>query len=449
MMKESSSKKYKDLAEWLVSFGLSSGVDEIEASIVSGNEFSVEIRNGKIESLVEAGARHISFRLRKDQKTASAGSSNLEKNTLKQLVLHALDRALLTSSDPFAGLPEHADPPLSAENFELFDPEIGKMDAKEKIGLALKTEKIALQDKRITNSHGTGFETRDIEITLANSNGFLEQYSETFCSLGIGLQAGDVDHLVEGSWGSTQRFFRDMETPEAVAREAVDRTVRQLDPRKLPTQNVPVIFEPRMTAWLMGFLSSCVSGTAIYQKSSFLAGKLGKSIGNSFVTVWDDGTMPGRLGTIPFDSEGVHSRRTAVVEEKKKKNYLCNTYAARKLKLASTGNADGGGVGPTNFYLQNGKTPPEDIVASLEKGLILTRTIGHGLNPINGDISRGAFGLWVENGQVIYPVSEITISGNLGTILHNIEMTGNDLDFRSSVCGPTIKISEMTIAGES
>ena len=315
MTKEFLSKKHKDLAEWVVSFGRSSGADEIEAGIVSGNEFSVDIRNGHIENLVEAGARHVSFRLRKDQKTASAGSSDLQKSTLKQLVLNALKRASLTSSDPFAGLPEGVDPVLCIDHLELFDPEIGKMDAKEKIGLALKTEKIALQEKRITNSHGAGFETRDIEITLANSNGFLEQYRETFCSLGIGLQAGDVDQMVEGSWGSTQRFFRDMETPESVAKEAVHRTVRQLEPRKLPTQNAPVIFEPRMTAWLMGFLFSCVSGSAIYQKSSFLAGRLGKSIGNSFVTVWDDGTMPGRLGTIPFDSEGIPSRRTAVVEK--------------------------------------------------------------------------------------------------------------------------------------
>jgi PmbA protein len=437
----SSYEKYKDLAEWMVSFARSSGADEIEVAVISGNEFSVDVRNGNIENLVEAGSRHIGFRLRKDQKTASASSSDLEKGILKQLVLNALERAQIASRDLYAGLPERIKPPLDAESNE--------MDSKKKIDLAIKTEKIALLDNRITNSHGAGFETREVHTTMANSNGFLQQYKETFCSLGAGLQAGDTDHIVEDSWSCTKRFLHEIESPETVAKKAVFRTIRQLNPRKIKTQNVPVIFEPRMTSWLMGFLFSCVSGAAIYQKTSFLAGRLGERIGNPFITVMDDGTMPGRLGTTPFDAEGIPSQRTVVMEKGILKNYLCNTYAAKKLKLESTGNADSGGIGPTNFYLQNGTSPPNNIIASMEKGLILTRIIGHGLNPVNGDISRGAFGLWVEDGQVIYPVSEIAISGNLGSILNNIEMVGNDLEFRSSVCGPTVKVGEMTIAGES
>jgi PmbA protein len=449
MTDASSYEKYKYLAEWMVSFARSSGADEIEVVVISGNEFSADVRNGSIESLVEAGSRHIGFRLRKDQKTASASSSDLEKGILKQLVLNALERAQIASRDPYAGLPKQIEPPLDAESLLLFDPSINEMDSKKKINLAIKTEKIALLDNRITNSHGAGFETQEVHTTIANSTGFLQQYKETFCSLGVGLQAGDTNHIVEGSWSCTKRFLCEIESPEIIAKKAVYRTIRQLNSRKIKTQNVPVIFEPRMTSWLMGFLFSCVSGSAIYQKTSFLAGRLGERIGNPFITVIDDGTMPGKLGTTPFDAEGIPSQKTFVMEKGILKNYLCNTYAARKLKLESTGNADGGGIGPTNFYLQNGTSPPDDIIASMEKGLILTRTIGHGLNPVNGDISRGAFGLWVEDGQVIYPVSEITISGNLGGILNNIEMVGNDLEFRSSVCGPTIKVGELTIAGKS
>jgi PmbA protein len=203
-----------------------------------------------------------------------------------------------------------------------------------------------------------------------------------------------------------------------------------------------------MTSSLLGFLFACISGMAIYQKASFLVGKLGRRIGNRKITIIDDGLMPGKLGTRPFDSEGVPCQRTCVVEKGILRRYLCNTYAARKLKLQSTGNADGNSVGPNNFYLQPGNVSPEEIIASTKKGFYLIRTMGHGLNPVTGDISRGAFGLWVEDGEIAYPVSEVTISGNLGEILNNVEMVGNDLKFLGPVCGPTIKVGELTIAGE-
>jgi PmbA protein len=157
--------------------------------------------------------------------------------------------------------------------------------------------------------------------------------------------------------------------------------------------------------------------------------------------------MPGEMGTRPFDSDGVPSQRTVVLEKGVLKNYLCNTYAARKLGLESTGNAEGGGVGPNNFYLEPGRHSPGKIVAGTKKGLILIRTLGHGLNPVSGDISRGAFGLWVEDGEIVFPVSEVTISGHLGRILNEIEAVGNDLEFFSPVTGPTIKVAEMTVAG--
>jgi PmbA protein len=200
------------------------------------------------------------------------------------------------------------------------------------------------------------------------------------------------------------------------------------------------------TRW--GTTIGCTTGTAVYQKATFLAGKLGQKIGNGLVTVVDDGLIPAEIGTRPFDSDGLPSRRTVVLEKGILKNYLCNVYAARKLKLSSTGNAEGGGVGPNNFYLEPGAVAPRDIIAGTKKGLVLIRTLGHGLNPVSGDISRGAFGLWIENGEIAYPVSEITISGNLGMILNNIEAVGNDLEFFSPVTGPTIKVAEMTVAGE-
>jgi len=435
------------LGEHLVSKGLSLGADEVEVSILEGTEFSVDVRMGQIETLLEAGSRGLSLRVIKDQKTAHASSSDLDRTQLEYLIRNAVRRAELASRDECAGLPQLEKKHIESSSLLLYDPEIPLLDPKDKIALALETERIGLSDKRITNSHGATLETRAMRTFLINSSGFRRDYEETFCSLGLGLQAGDTDNKVEGSWSSAKRHFSSLETPEKIASTCIERTVRQLHPKKIRTQIAPVIFEPPMTSWLMGFLCLCVSGTAIYQRASFLADKLGKKVAGEEIFVSDDGLMPGMLGTAPFDSEGVPSQKTEIIEGGILKNYLCNTYAAKKLKVRATGNADGSGIGPHNLYLHKGTDSPDTIISTLDKGLILIRTIGYGLNPINGDISRGAFGLWVEKGEIIYPVSEITISGNLGQILRAIEMIGNDLEFRSPIAGPTIKISGLTLAG--
>jgi PmbA protein len=384
----------------------------------------------------------------KDKRTAYASSSDLEMGTLRRLVRSAVRRAGLGSPDEFAGLAPLAKERNDAAALRLYDPEIARLDSKAKIALAVETERAALRDKRITNSYGATFATNEIRSVLVLSNGFVGEYEQTYCGLGVGLQAGDTDHRVEDSWSSSKRHFKDLERPEEIARKAVERTVRQLGPRKIRTQTVPVIFEPTQTAWLMGFLFGCVTGTAVYQRSTFLADRLGQRIGNERITVVDDALLPGELGSHPFDSDGLPSRRTVVVERGVLKSYLCNTYAARKLGLRSTGSADGGGVGPSNFFLERGPVSPKDIVAGTKKGFLLIRTLGHGLNSVTGDISRGAFGLWIEDGEIAYPVSEVTISGNLGRVLEGIEAVGNDLEFHSPVTGPTVKVAEMTIAGE-
>jgi PmbA protein len=440
--------KITELAERLVTFAKTNGADEVEIIVLDGYEFSVDVRLGEIENLVEAGSRSLGIKVIKDKKTAYASSSDLSLETLQRLVKNAVERAMLANYDEYSGLPSLSASQVDIASLKLFDPQMAELSADRKTAMAIETEKIALSDKRITNSHGASFETREVKGVLANSNGFLQEYEQTYCGLSLGLQAGETDNRVEDGWFSAKRYFYQLERPEEVAKKAIERTVRQLSPRKIKSQNVPVVFEPMMTSWLLGFLCACVSGTSIYQKTSFLADKLGQRIGNDKVTVIDDGLMPGLLGTRPFDSEGVPSQKTLVVDKGILRNYLCNTYAARKLKLKSTGNADGAGVGPGNFYLIPGETSPEKIISSLDKGLILIRTIGHGLNPVTGDISRGAFGLWVEKGEIVYPVSEITISGNLGEVLNKIEIVGNDLDFRVPVVGPTLLIQELTVAGE-
>jgi len=437
----------RGLAEALVAYALKCGADEAEVSVADGYEFNVDVRKGRIETLVEAGERSAGLRVIKDKRTACAGSSDLDMGTLRRLVRNAVRRAELGSPDEFAGLAPPAGERVDAAALRLYDPEIPRLDAETKVRLAVETERAALADKRITNSYGATFATNELRSVLVLSNGFVGEYEQTTCGLGVGLQAGDTDHRVEGSWSSSKRRFGDLETPEAIARKAVERTVRQLGPRKVRTQNVPVIFEPTQTAWLMGFLFGCVAGTAVYQKASFLAGRLGERVGNGLVTVVDDALLPGELGSHPFDSDGQPCRRTVVVEKGVLRSYLCDHYAARKLGLRSTGSADGGGVAPSNFFLEKGGTAPEAIVAGTKKGLLLVRTLGHGLNPVTGDISRGAFGLWIEDGEIAYPVSEVTVSGNLGRVLETIEAVGTDLEFHAPVAGPTVKVAGMTVAG--
>ena len=233
-------------------------------------------------------------------------------------------------------------------------------------------------------------------------------------------------------------------SPEDLAREAVYRVTRLIGAEKIPTEKMPVVLEPSQSAMILGFLNACVNGNNVFRKQSFLADKLNQKIGPEYLTVIDDGLIPGAPGTKPYDGEGVPVRKTTVVEKGILKSFLMDTYAARKLKMKSTGN----GSGANNLYIQPGKHTPEEIIKTVKRGLLLTGTMAFGLNSVTGDISKGAFGMLIENGQVTQPVAEITISGNLGEVLNNISMIGNDLKHTSSIVAPTMLVSEMTIGGK-
>ena len=431
------------LAEELVFYGRKKGADQVEVAVGEGNEFSVEIREGVIENLIEAGSRGLSLKVILDQKVATASSSDLSRDTLNHLVDGAIERAKGSSPDSFAGLPEKERIPVHAKKLKIFDPKIANLPAEKKIIIAKTTESICLSDERIKKTYGSSFGTYVGTSYLANSNGFSESYSQTSCSCGVYLQAGEGNNLFDEGKFDFSRNLDSLMTPESIAEEAIHRVTRLIGARKVKTQNVPVILEPLMTASLLGFLYTCINGHSVYLKQTFLAEQLGEKISNASVTILDDGLMPGVPGAKPFDEEGVPPRKTTVIDKGILKNYLMDTYAARKLKMRSTGNASG----PNNMYLIAGKSSPDEIIKSVDKGLLLTGTIGQGLVPTTGDISRGAFGMWIENGEVTFPVAEITISGNLGQILREIEMVGNDLEYKRSINGPTIKIKEMTVGG--
>jgi PmbA protein len=254
------------------------------------------------------------------------------------------------------------------------------------------------------------------------------------------------------AWYEVRRKFSQLTSAESIGREAARRTVRRLGARKVTTQRVPVVFDQETAGSLLANLCSAASGYGLYKRASFLLDQLGHTIASGLVTVYDDGRMVGGLGSRPFDGEGLATRKNIIVERGVLRSYLLDTYSGKKLGLPSTGNAsrsvgESPSVGPTNFYLVPGSKSPEEIVGSITTGLYVTELIGFGINMVTGDYSRGACGFWIENGELAYPVEEITIAGNLKQMFKEIEAVGNDLVFRGRISSPTLKIAEMVVAG--
>jgi PmbA protein len=307
-------------------------------------------------------------------------------------------------------------------------------------------------DARIANSEGASFGTHTSTRVFANSRGFVGSYRDSSCSVSVVPVARDGDSMERDYWYTVARSPKGLDSPEAVGREAARRALRRLHARKVPTQKAPVVLDPLCARSLVGNLFEAVSGDSIYRKASFLAERMGEKVASENVTLIDDATLPGLFGTSPFDDEGVPSRRTVIIERGVLTSWLLNTYTARKLGLKTTGSASRGitgnaSVGHGNLYLERGVQPPEQIVASVKNGLYVTELIGFGVNVVTGDYSHGAAGLWIENGELAYPVAEITIAGNLKDMLMSIDAVGSDLVFRGSTACPTLLIGEMTISG--
>ncbi len=433
------------LAESLVTYGRGKGAAEVEVGIQETTRFSVNVREQNVERLTEAGNLDLGMRVFVEGKLATAGSQDMSEETLRRLVDNAIARARLGGVDPFAGLPEREEVRVKAEDLKVFDPAILSLSPEAKIEAAKKTEAIGLADKRIKVSTGAVYNSVVANFHLANSKGFSGSYKKTFLVCGVGFQAGEGDNLLQDGWYEASTSAAGLPAPEAIAKKAVERVTRLIGARKVESQNVPVVFEAPVTgSLLLGFLAQCISGPALDRRQSFLLDKLDQKIGSDLITICDDGLLPGGRGTSPFDAEGVPTRKTMVMEGGVLKSYLLNTYYGRKLKMASTGNAGG----TNNFYMAAGTSKAADIIKSVDKGLLLTGTIGFGLVPTTGDISTGAFGLWIEKGEPVFPVAEITISGNLADVLKGIEMVGDDLDLNDTVAGPTVKTAVMSVGGK-
>ncbi|MBI2766358.1 MAG: TldD/PmbA family protein [Chloroflexi bacterium] len=445
----------RTMAAHVVELARRAGAEQCDVILRAYDESEVTVRLGETEKLIEAGSRSLGLRVINGGRTAVCATSDLGEDSLEQLARDAVELALISAPDEFAGLPDPAQLARpGADALQLYDEHLGNLTTDEKIRMAKACEAAAFAfDPRISNSDGASLSTRIGEVALANSFGFVASYPATSVSLMVEVMADDEGGKKRNAyWFSSERSLHRLLAPEEVGRIAARRALDQLGARKLPTKQVPVVFEPMMASRLLGDLAGCVTGSALYRGATFLAKRLGEPIGSALVTITDDPSEPGRSGSRPFDGEGVGSRRTAIFEAGAFRAFLFDCYTARRTGNQTTGSASRGveglpSPGPSNLILQAGAAPPEAIIAGVREGLYLTTLMGQGFNPTTGDFSRGAGGFWIEDGRVSFPVTEVNVSGRMDTMLAGIDAVGDDLTWFGNVATPTVRIREMTVSG--
>ena len=444
----------RSIASDIVARARALGADQADAFVHSGIESTVSVRKQEIEKLFEAGSRSVSIRVIKDKRTAVCNTSDLTPRALNEIVETAVELAKISEPDEFAGLPAKED--LASDfglGLQLYDERIETLTVDEMKDIVMRAEQAAFDlDPRITNSEGAEFASERGQVVLANSLGFCGSFPYTAASFAVSIIADEADGKKQSDyWFSAERMFHRLASPEEVGRQAAARVVRKLGGRKVTTREVPVVWDPTMTGALLGTVAGAASGEALFKRSTFLTDFEGKAIASPLVNIVDDATLPGQLGSSPFDGEGVGRRRNVLVEGGVFAQFLFDSYYARRTGRRTTGSAsrqgDSIGIGPGNMIWEAGETNPADMIASVKDGLYLTDLMGFGVNQTTGDFSRGASGLWIENGEIAYPVIEVNVSGNLKEMLRDIEAVGNDLQWRAGSASPTIKMARLMVSG--
>jgi PmbA protein len=432
------------------------GASEADAMLLEADSVSARVRGAETDFVTQARERVLGIRtfVRRDGglSVGSTSTSDLAPDTIDRLADEAVALARATAPDATAGLPDGGFA-TDLPDLKLFDPADRSVAVEARIDDAKRAEAAARAlDPRIVNSEGSQISTEFRHVTYGNSAGFVGSYESASHSLFSEPLASEHGAMQRDYWLTAARRLDGLEDAAAVGRRAAERALRRLSAKRIPTCEVPILFEPLVARSLLGHIAGCVSGGSIYRESSFLAGRLGQRIASELVTVIDDGRLPGGLGSRPFDGEGQPTRRNVILDRGVLETYLLDTYSARKLGMQSTGSAARGASGApspssTNLWLEPGKIGPEEIIRRTERGLLVTELIGMGFNAVTGDYSRGAAGLWIEDGRVVHAVEEITIAGHLGEMLASIDLVGSDLLWAGATAAPTVRIAQMTIAG--
>ncbi len=425
--------------------------------LVVGDSLEARVRGDEIDFVTQARSSTLGIRalLRSPGGTRSAvtSTSDLAPEAVLRMAFESVALARETAPDPMAGLPEGG---FAAElpELELCDPRDREVPIEARIAAAREAECAARAlDPRISNSEGSGVASHFTQICYANSEGFAGSYASASHSLYSEPLAEAAGSKQRDSWFTAGRHLCELEAPAQVGRRAAERALRRLGARRVRTCQVPVIFDAITAPSLVAQLAGCASGPALYRRASYLAGRLGELVASPQVTIIDDARLPRRLGSHPFDAEGLATRRTRLVQQGRLESYLLDSYSARKLALQSTGSAvraAGGSptAGSSNLWLEPGDASLEELIADTPRGLLVTELIGMGFNPVTGDYSRGAAGFWIEGGKLAYPVEEITIAGHFSEMLAAVDGVGRELEWRGRTASPPLRIRSMTVAGE-
>lgn len=453
-------RELRDIAELAVDLARRAGADDAEALVRDGSELTAKVRLGEPELVQEAGSRALGLRVLRGGRRAVTYTSDLRREALEALCAESVTLADLAEVDEFALPPDPALLARDVPDLDLYDPRVAEVDAAWALRQAIAGESAARKhDPRVTNSEGAIWSRVLGATAFATSGGFSGGYLGSYASLVVEPLADDTSDPTNpkkrnGYWWTGSRFLAELEPAEAVGVEAARRTVATIGSRKVETQECAVVFDPEMARTIIGMLFSVANGSSFWRKSSYLVGKEGETIASPLVTVVDDPLIPRAPGSRPFDGDGLPTRRNLVVERGVLCPVLCDVYSARKLGRQSTGSAGravGGNPGPTtsNLIMQAGAMSRQELLRNTERGLYVTHLMGFGFNAVTGDFSRGAQGFWIDNGELAFPVSEVTIAANFDDILKRIDAVADDLQMRSAIAAPTFRVSQMTLAGTS
>jgi PmbA protein len=457
---EATVKELCDIAAHTVELAKKAGADHAEVLVYDGSELTAKVRLGQPELVQEAGSRKLGLRVLRGGARAVTFTSDLRREALEALCAETLTLAGFAEVDEMALPPDPGLLATSVPDLDLYDGNLAEIDAAWALRQAIAGEAAARgYDARVTNSEGATWSRVLGATAFATSGGFVGGYRGSSASLVVEPLCDDTTDPENpkkrnGLWWTASRFLSELEAPEVIGIEAARRTVATLGSRKVETQDCAIVFDPEVARSIVGTIFSVANGSSFWRKSSYLVGKEGERIASELVTIVDDPLRPRAPGSRPFDGDGLPTRKNPVVERGVLCPVLCDVYSARKLGRQSngaSGRSVGGNPGPTtsNLIMQSGTMSKQALLRSTRSGLYVTHLMGFGFNAITGDFSRGAQGFWIENGELTFPVSEVTIAANFDEILKRIDAVADDLVLRSAVAAPTFRVSHMTLAGTS
>jgi len=435
-----------EIAHDVVARALAAGASAAEATLSQARRFHVEARQTTLSKLEQSTGRGLTMRLFANGRRVALASSDLSREGLDRVIHDAVAQTRYVAEDAFAALPDACG--AYTGDLQLYDAALAQREDANKTDDAIAMETLVrAADARIVNSSGSHYNDAESLTVLVNSGGFAGAYTSTRASRVCIPVAQDGEVKRTAHYGTASRTLAGMDTNEHVAATAARRALEMFGARKPPTARLPVIFERDVAAAVLDDLFAAINAANAAVGNSWLADRIGDQIGSELVTIVDDGTLPGALGSSPFDGEGVATRRTAVFTRGRFETLLYDTYYARKLGAASTGNSTGSGIGSNNFYLQAGGQSLEALIASTPRGVLVLDTIGFATEHATGTYSRGARGFLIENGELSHPIDEFTIAGNFADMLGAIDGVANDLRFDGAVVSPSFRVAEMTISG--